>query len=434
MRQLVLQFLQTTPIFAKKNHTKLFTRMAQINEHYEKLQAGYLFPEIGRRVNAYAAQNPDKKIIRMGIGDVTRPLPSVIIDAFHAGVAEMGNIDTFKGYGPEQGYAFLRDAIAKNEFQDRGMQISADDIFISDGSKCDTGNILEIFGLGNKIAVQDPVYPVYVDTSVMGGRTGTLQANGYYEGLVYMPCTEANNFIPELPTEKVDIIFLCYPNNPTGTTATKAELAKWVAYARANKSIILFDAAYEAYITEDNVPRSIFEIEGADECAIEFRSFSKKAGFTGTRCAYIVIPSKVMASNSKGEDVSVKSLWSRRHSTKFNGASYPVQKAAAAIYTPEGKKQVADIIAYYLENARIMKQSLEEQGFKVYGGVNAPYVWIKTKNNMKSWDFFDQLLTNIQIVGTPGSGFGPCGEGYFRFSAFAARENVIEAMERLKGL
>jgi LL-diaminopimelate aminotransferase len=268
----------------------------------------------------------------------------------------------------------------------------------------------------------------------MGGRTGTLQANGYYEGLVYMPCTEANNFIPELPTEKVDIIFLCYPNNPTGTTATKAELAKWVAYARANKSIILFDAAYEAYITEDNVPRSIFEIEGADECAIEFRSFSKKAGFTGTRCAYIVIPSKVMASNSKGEDVSVKSLWSRRHSTKFNGASYPVQKAAAAIYTPEGKKQVADIIAYYLENARIMKQSLEEQGFKVYGGVNAPYVWIKTKNNMKSWDFFDQLLTNIQIVGTPGSGFGPCGEGYFRFSAFAARENVIEAMERLKGL
>ena len=408
--------------------------MAQINENYEKLQAGYLFPEIGRRVTAYASQNPDKKIIRMGIGDVTRPLVPAVVSAFQEGVAEMANIDTFKGYGPEQGYAFLRDAIAKNEFVDRGMNISADDIFISDGSKCDTGNILEIFGMNNVIAVQDPVYPVYVDTSVMAGRTGLLESNGYYKGIVYMPCNEANNFIPELPKQKVDIIFLCYPNNPTGTTATKAELKKWVEYAQANNAIILYDAAYEAYIQEADVPRSIFEIEGAENCAIEFRSFSKKAGFTGVRCAYLVIPNGVKALNSKGEPVSLKTLWSRRHSTKFNGASYPVQKAAAAIYTPEGKKQVDEVIAYYLENARIMKQSLEEQGFKVYGGVNAPYVWIKTKNNMKSWDFFDQLLEQIQIVGTPGSGFGPCGEGYFRFSAFAGRENVIEAMGRLKSL
>ena len=408
--------------------------MAHINENYEKLQAGYLFPEIGRRVAAYAAQNPDKKIIRMGIGDVTRPLVPTVVKAFEEGVLEMANIDTFKGYGPEQGYAFLRDVIAKDEFQNRGLQISADDIFISDGSKCDTGNILEIFGMKNKIAVQDPVYPVYVDTSVMAGRTGILQDNGYYENIIYMPCNEQNNFMPELPKEKADIIFLCYPNNPTGTTATKAELTKWVEYAQANNSIILYDAAYEAYIQEDGIPHSIYEIPGAETCAIEFRSFSKKAGFTGVRCAFIVIPSTVMATNSKGEQVSLKTLWSRRHSTKFNGASYPVQKAAAAIYTPEGKKQVADVIAYYLENARIMKQSLEEQGFKVYGGVNAPYVWIKTKNNMKSWDFFDQLLEKIQVVGTPGSGFGPNGEGYFRFSAFAGRENVIEAMGRLKSL
>lgn len=406
--------------------------MARINEHYEKLQAGYLFPEIGRRVTAYAQANPEKKIIRMGIGDVTKPLSPAIIDAFHEGVREMAQEQTFKGYGPEQGYAFLREAIAKNEYQDRGMNISADDIFISDGSKCDTGNILEIFGLDNRIAVQDPVYPVYVDTSVMAGRTGNSLSNGYYEGIHYMPCTAQNNFIPQIPDKKVDIIFLCYPNNPTGTTATKDELKKWVDYALQYNSIILFDAAYEAFIQEDEVPRSIFEIPGAEHCAIEFRSFSKKAGFTGTRCAFIVIPETLQAFDSKGEKVSVKKLWSRRHSTKFNGASYPVQKAAAAIYSPEGKKQIEETIAYYMENARIMKESLEGQGFTVFGGVNAPYVWLQTKNNMKSWDFFDQLLQKIQVVGTPGSGFGPSGEGYFRFSAFASRENVIEAMNRLK--
>lgn len=406
--------------------------MAFINENYLKLQAGYLFPEIGRRVSKYADENPDKKIIRMGIGDVTCPLAPSIIEAFKAGVDEMAEAETFKGYGPEQGYAFLREAIAKNEYQDNGVDIAADEIFVSDGSKCDTGNILEIFGNNNKIAVGDPVYPVYVDTSVMAGRTGAMGENGYYDGLVYMPCLEENGFIPEIPKEKVDIIFLCFPNNPTGTTATKEELAKWVAYAKANKAIILFDAAYEAFIQEENVPRSIFEIEGAKEVAIEFRSFSKKAGFTGTRCAYTVIPNELKAYAEDGTAYDVKPLWSRRHSTKFNGVSYPVQKAAAAIYTEQGKKEISELISFYMENARIMKESLQEQGFTVYGGVNAPYVWLKTKNGMKSWDLFDQLLEKIQVVGTPGSGFGPSGEGYFRFSAFASRENVIEAMERLK--
>jgi len=406
--------------------------MALINENYQKLQAGYLFPEIGRRVSKFADENPDKKIIRMGIGDVTCPLAPSVIEAFKAGVDEMANEGTFKGYGPEQGYAFLREAIAKNEYQDNGVDISADEIFVSDGSKCDTGNILEIFGAKNKIAVGDPVYPVYVDTSVMAGRTGTISENGYYEGLVYMPCLEENGFIPQLPEEKVDLIFLCFPNNPTGTTATKEELTKWVEYAKANKSIILFDAAYEAFIQEENVPHSIYEIEGAKEVAIEFRSFSKKAGFTGTRCAYTIIPNELKAYGEDGTAYDVKPLWSRRQATKFNGVSYPVQKAAASIYTEEGKKEINDLISFYMENARIMKESLQEQGFTVYGGVNAPYVWLKTKNNMKSWDLFDQLLENIQVVGTPGSGFGPSGEGYFRFSAFASRENVIEAMERLK--
>ncbi|MDA3881653.1 MAG: LL-diaminopimelate aminotransferase [Bacteroidales bacterium] len=407
--------------------------MARINEHYSKLQAGYLFPEIGRRVSNYAEAHPDKKIIKMGIGDVTKPLCPAVMQAFHEGVDEMGQEKSFKGYGPDKGYDFLRNAIIDNEIKARGITtITADDIFISDGSKCDTGNILEIFGLDNSIAVQDPVYPVYVDTSVMAGRTGTTNEKGQYEGLHYMPCNEENNFIPEIPSKKIDIIFLCYPNNPTGTTATKEELKKWVEYAQKNKSIILFDAAYEAFIQEDNVPHSIFEIEGAENCAIEFRSFSKKAGFTGTRCAYTIIPETLIATDSKGNDVSVKKLWARRHATKFNGTSYPVQKAAAAIYSPEGKKQVEETIAYYMENARIMKESLQEQGFTVFGGVNAPYVWLKTKNGMKSWDFFDQLIEQIQVVGTPGSGFGSAGEGYFRFSAFASREQVIEGMEKLK--
>lgn len=405
--------------------------MALINENYSKLQAGYLFPEIGRRVAAFAEKNPDKNIIRMGIGDVTRPLTPSIVKAFTDAVLEMGNDATFRGYGPEQGYAFLREAIAKNEYIDRGMNISADDIFVSDGSKCDTGNILEIFGLENKLAISDPVYPVYVDTSVMGGRTGAAQSNGYYEGIVYMPCSAANNFVPEIPKEKVDIIFLCFPNNPTGTTATKAELTKWVEYARANKAIILFDAAYEAFIKDASIPRSIYEIAGAEEVAIEFRSFSKKAGFTGTRCAYTVIPAGLKAYKANGEAVAVKPLWSRRHSTKFNGVSYPVQKAAAAIYTAEGQKETQEVINFYMENAAIMKKGLQDLGFTVFGGENAPYVWVKTKGQ-KSWEFFDLLLEKVNVVGTPGSGFGPMGEGYFRFSAFAKRENVLEALRRIK--
>jgi LL-diaminopimelate aminotransferase len=406
--------------------------MAYINENYLKLKAGFLFPEIARRVNEFQKNNPDAKIIKMGIGDVTLPLSPAIVKAFHEGVEEMAHISSFKGYGPEQGYAFLREAIAKNEYQDKGINIGAEDIFISDGSKCDTGNILEIFGHNNKIAMQDPVYPVYVDTSVMGGRTGEALGNGYYGELIYMPCTEENGFIPALPKEKADIIFLCYPNNPTGTTASKDELKKWVDYARANRSIILFDAAYEAFITENDVPRSIYEIEGAKEVAIEFRSFSKKAGFTGTRCAFIVIPNELMAYTQNGETMAVKPLWSRRHSTKFNGTSYPVQKAAAAIYSAEGKKQVLDTINYYMDNAKIMRESLKEMGFKVFGGINAPYVWTKSASGLNSWDLFDKFLNETNVVGTPGSGFGPSGEGYFRFSAFASKENVVEAMERIK--
>lgn len=408
--------------------------MAFINENYQKLQAGYLFPEIGRRVREYTTANPDKKVIRMGIGDVTRPLSPAIVKAFHEGVDEMANAATFRGYGPEQGYEFLREAIAQNDYQQYGVAIKADDIFISDGSKCDTGNIQEIFGNENVIAVGDPVYPVYVDTTVMSGKTGKINEKGYYDGIVYMPCNEENGFVPELPSQKVDLIFLCYPNNPTGTVATKEELKKWVDYALANKCIILYDAAYQAFISDNDIPRSIYEIDGAEKCAIEFRSFSKTAGFTGTRCAFTVIPDGVVAYNKAGEAFSVKPLWNRRHSTKFNGVSYPVQKAAAAIYSPEGKNETAEIIAYYMENARIMRESLKTANYKVFGGVNAPYVWVKTKNNMSSWDFFDKVLCEANVVGTPGSGFGPSGEGYFRFSAFADRESVIEAMHRIKDL
>ena len=408
--------------------------MALINEHYLKLQAGYLFPEIGRRVSEFIAANPDKKVIKMGIGDVTQPLVPSVIKAFHEGVEEMAKGETFKGYGPEQGYAFLREAIAKNSYQEKGVDISADEIFISDGSKCDTGNIQEIFGSNNKIAICDPVYPVYADTTVMAGKTGTCRANGYYDGIIYMPCTKENGFIPELPEETPDLIFLCYPNNPTGTVATKEVLKKWVDYAIEKKAVILYDAAYEAFIQDDSIPRSIYEIEGARKVAIEFRSFSKTAGFTGTRLAYTVIPNELLAYDSSGKAYPVKNLWNRRQSTKFNGVSYPVQKAAAAIFTDEGKKEVADVIAYYMENARIMKVSLAEAGYEVYGGENAPYIWVRTKNNMSSWEFFDKVLNEANVVGTPGSGFGPSGEGYFRFSAFADRENVLEAMERIKNL
>ncbi len=407
--------------------------MALINENYLKLQAGYLFPEIGRRVNEFLEANPGKQVIKMGIGDVTQPLVPTVVKAFHEGVDEMSTAKTFKGYGPEQGYAFLREAISKNAYQDNGIDISPDDIFISDGSKCDTGNIQEIFGHDNKIGICDPVYPVYADTTVMSGKTGDYH-EGHYEGIIYMPCTKENHFIPDLPTETPDLIFLCYPNNPTGTVASREELKKWVDYALKNKSIILYDAAYEAFITEENVPHSIYEIEGAQKVAIEFRSFSKTAGFTGTRCAYTVIPEELMAYDKAGKAHPVKPFWNRRQSTKFNGVSYPVQKAAASVYSEEGKKEVAEVIAYYLENARIMKESLTEQGYEVFGGVNAPYIWVKTKDGMSSWDFFDKVLNEANVVGTPGSGFGPAGEGYFRFSAFADRENTIEAMERIKNM
>jgi LL-diaminopimelate aminotransferase len=408
--------------------------MAYINENYFKLKAGYLFPEIGRRVKEFAAANPGKDIIRMGIGDVTQPLPPSIIKAFHEGVEEMGNKSTFKGYGPEQGYDFLREAIAVHDYQSRGANITKDDIFVSDGSKCDTGNIQEIFGDQNIIAICDPVYPVYADTTVMSGKTGICQPNGYFDNIVYMQCNEQNGFIPDLPSKRPDLIFLCFPNNPTGTVATKAVLKKWVDYAIKNKCIILYDAAYEAYITEAEIPHSIYEIEGANKIAIEFRSFSKTAGFTGTRCAYTVIPGEVVAYDSYGNAHPVKPLWMRRHTTKFNGVSYPVQKAAAAIYTKEGQKEVKEVIKYYLENAKILRDSLLKSGFEVFGGVNAPYVWVKTKNSLSSWEFFDKLLMEANVVGTPGSGFGPSGEGFFRFSAFAERENVMEAMARIEAL
>ena len=408
--------------------------MAFINENYLKLKAGYLFPEIGRRVREFASAHPEKEIIRLGIGDVTQPLTPAVIKAFHEGVEEMGNVKTFKGYGPEQGYDFLREAIAVNDYQSRGVSISKDDIFVSDGSKCDTGNIQEIFGAQNIIAICDPVYPVYADTTVMSGKTGICQPNGYFDNIVYMPCNEQNGFIPELPHTRPDLIFLCFPNNPTGTVASKEVLKKWVDYAIEQKCIILFDAAYEAYITDEKIPHSIYEIEGANKVAIEFRSFSKTAGFTGTRCAFTVIPNEVAAFDSNGQSYPIKPLWMRRQTTKFNGVSYPVQKAAAAIYTEQGKKEVKEIIRYYLENARIMSESLQKFGYEVFGGVNAPYVWVKTKNNLTSWEFFDKLLNEANVVGTPGSGFGPSGEGYFRFSAFGERENVLKAMKRIENL
>jgi LL-diaminopimelate aminotransferase len=422
------------PHFESQNKNQKKYNMALINENYLKLKAGYLFPEIGRRVNEFIQQNPDKKVIKMGIGDVTQPLVPSVVKAFSDAVEEMGHVDTFKGYGPEQGYTFLREAIADNAYKSRGIDISADDIFVSDGAKSDTGNIQDIFGSDNKIAICDPVYPVYADTTVMSGKTGECQANGYYDGVIYMPCTKENGFIPELPTETPDLIFLCYPNNPTGTVASKVELKKWVDYAIEKNAIILYDAAYEAFIQNDEVPHSIYEIEGAKKVAIEFCSFSKTAGFTGTRCAYTVIPSELVAYDKQGNSHPVKPLWNRRQCTKFNGVSYPVQKAAAAIYSEQGKKEVREVIAYYLENARIMKESLSAAGYDVFGGDDAPYVWLKTKNDMKSWDFFDKALNEANVVGTPGSGFGPSGEGYFRFSAFADRENVIEAMERIKNL
>ncbi len=408
--------------------------MITINEHYLKLKAGYLFPEISRRVKAFQQQNSNAKIIRLGIGDVTRPLPPAIIEAFHRGVDEMARPETFKGYGPEQGYEFLRQAIVDHDFAPRGVEITADEIFISDGSKCDSGNIQEIFGIDNVIAVTDPVYPVYVDTNVMAGRSGGGDANGCYAGIVYLPCTAENDFTPDLPNQPVDLIYLCYPNNPTGTVATKETLQKWVDYAQKNKALILFDAAYEAFVSDPAIPHSIFEIPGAREVAIEFRSLSKTAGFTGTRCAFTVIPKELMAYTAVGDAVEVYTLWSRRHSTKFNGVSYPVQVAAAAVYTPTGKQQTQELIDYYMENARLIRTGLTEFGYDVYGGVNSPYIWLRTPGGMGSWDFFDKLLGEAHVVGTPGAGFGPSGEGYFRISSFADRENVEEALTRIQKL
>ncbi|BAU40315.1 LL-diaminopimelate aminotransferase [Leptolyngbya sp. O-77] len=405
--------------------------MATINDNYLKLKAGYLFPEIGRRVNAFAAANPDAPIIRLGIGDVTEPLPEACRAAMIKAVEDMGDRATFKGYGPEQGYGWLREAIATHDFQARGCDISADEIFVSDGSKCDCGNILDIFGSNNTIAVTDPVYPVYVDTNVMAGHTGDANERGEYGGLVYLPISAENNFTAKIPSQKVDLIYLCFPNNPTGATATKEHLADWVNYARAHGSIIFFDAAYEAFITDPSLPHSIYEIEGARECAIEFRSFSKNAGFTGTRCAFTVVPKSLKGKAADGSDVELWSLWNRRQSTKFNGVSYIVQRGAEAVYSPEGKAQTRALIDFYMENARIIREQLTNAGIQVYGGVNAPYVWVKTPHGLSSWDFFDKLLHTCNVVGTPGSGFGAAGEGYFRISAFNSRENVNEAMRRI---
>ena len=405
--------------------------MATINDNYLKLKAGYLFPEIARRVNAFAEANPNAKIIRLGIGDVTEPLPEACRKAIIAAVEDMGDRTLFKGYGPEQGYAWLREKIATHDFQARGCEVDASEIFVSDGSKCDTGNILDIFGKNNAIAVTDPVYPVYVDTNVMAGHTGDANDKGEYAGLVYLPVTAENNFTAQIPSQKVDLIYLCFPNNPTGATATKEHLKAWVDYAKANGSIIFFDAAYEAFITDPDLPHSIYEIEGARDCAIEFRSFSKNAGFTGTRCALTVVPKTLVAKAADNSDVELWKLWNRRQSTKFNGVSYIVQRGAEAVYSDEGQSQVKALVNFYLENAKIIRQQLTAAGLQVYGGVNAPYVWVKTPNNLSSWDFFDKLLHTCNVVGTPGSGFGAAGEGYFRISAFNSRENVEEAMKRI---
>ncbi len=406
--------------------------MAQINENFLKLKAGYLFPEIGRRVSKFGQENPDANVIKLGIGDVTEPLPPAIVGAMHAAIDEMADRDRFRGYGPEQGYEFLREAIVEHDYKSRGIEVAADELFISDGSKCDSGNILDIFGNDNVVAVTDPVYPVYVDTNVMAGRTGKVDDAGRYAGLVYIPVTAENDFVPAVPDQRVDLIYLCYPNNPTGTVATRETLKQWVDYAKAHNSIILFDAAYEAYISDPKIPHSIFEIEGARDVAIEFRSFSKNAGFTGTRCAFTVIPKGLTGTTSAGETTEIHPLWNRRHCTKFNGVSYPVQRGAEAAYSDEGRQQIQSLVDFYMTNAKLLREGLEAVGITVYGGVNAPYVWLKTPRDASSWDFFDELLTKAHLVGTPGSGFGAAGEGYFRLSAFNSRENVEEAVARFQ--
>ena len=405
--------------------------MIRINENYLKLKSSYLFSEIAKRVSDYQKANPGLPVIRMGIGDVTQPLPPAIIEAFHKGVNDMADMSTFKGYGPEQGYGFLREKVAEFDYRQRGANVDADEIFISDGAKCDTGNIQEIFAGDISIAIPDPVYPVYVDTNVMAGRTGD-NVGGRYQRLVYMECTADNGFVPEFPKEKVDLIYLCYPNNPTGATITRGQLKRWVDFARENRALILYDAAYEAFIRDKSLPRSIYEIDGAREVAIEFRSYSKTAGFTGTRCAFTVIPKECMGYDNAGNRHSLHAMWNRRHTPKFNGVSYPVQKATEAVYSAEGQKQVNAIVDGYLENARIVREKMTSYGYQCTGGENSPYIWVNTKRD--SWEFFDMLLTRCQVVCTPGEGFGRCGEGYIRISAFNSKENVINAMERIAKL
>ncbi|MGI6099994.1 MAG: LL-diaminopimelate aminotransferase [Lentisphaerae bacterium] len=405
--------------------------MIKINENFDKLQSSYLFSEIARRVREYQATEPPRRIIRLGIGDVTEPLPPACIAAMHRAVDEMASSATFRGYGPEQGYDFLREAIARHDYQSRGADIAADEIFVSDGAKCDTANIQELFARNIRIAIPDPVYPVYVDTNVMAGRTGAAR-NGRYGGLVYLAGTARNGFVPAPPKRQVDLVYLCYPNNPTGATATREQLAEWVAYARASKALILFDAAYEAFIRDPALPRSIYEIEGAREVAIEFRSFSKTAGFTGTRCAFTVVPKNCMGYTAAGEPRQLHALWNRRHTTKFNGVAYPVQRAAEAVYSPEGQQQVRALTDFYLGNAAIIRKTMKQLRMPVTGGENSPYIWVRTRDD--SWSFFDRLLKEAQVVTTPGAGFGRCGEGYIRISAFNSRENVEEAMARLREL
>lgn len=405
--------------------------MTRINDNYTKLQAGYLFPEIGRRVRAYQEQNPDAPVIKLGIGDVTEPLAPAIVDAIKSAADEMGNRETFRGYGPERGHSFLIDAIIEHDFASRGVTVAPQEVFVSDGSKCDSGNIQEIFSNDAIIAVTDPVYPVYVDSNVMAGRSGPVDDNGRYGGFVYLPSTEDNGFLPAPPSARADVVYLCSPNNPTGTVANADYLKTWVDWARANDAIIIFDAAYEAFISDPKLPRSIYEIEGARECAIEMRSYSKRAGFTGVRCAFTVVPTTLKGKTAAGDDVSFNSLWSRRHSTKFNGASFIVQRAAAAVYSPEGLEQTNAQVAFYMENATLLREGLSAAGFTLFGGQHAPYIWLKTPEGSSSWDFFDEMLRKCNVVGTPGAGFGPSGEGYFRLSAFNSRANVDEAIERI---
>ncbi len=405
--------------------------MARVNDNFQKLRAGYLFPEIGRRVRDYGAAHPEAKIIRLGIGDVTEPLAPAIVAAMHGAVDELASRDTFRGYGPEQGYDFLIDAIREHDYRARGIELERDEIFVSDGSKCDSGNVQELFDGGATMAVTDPVYPVYVDSNVMAGRTGPLGADGRYPGLVYLPTTPANHFAPEPPDARIDVVYLCSPNNPTGAVLDRAALTRWVAWAREHETVIIFDAAYEAYISDPALPRSIYEIEGARDCAIEMRSFSKRAGFTGVRCAFLVVPRGLTGRTGTGDTASLHAMWSRRHSTKFNGASFVVQRGAAAVYSPDGLVQTGEQIAFYMENARLLREGLAAAGFTVHGGVHAPYLWLETPGGEGSWDFFDRMLGEVHLVGTPGAGFGPSGEGFFRLSAFNSRANVEEAIARI---